>query len=316
MQRALVVALALGLACAAGRGGGDRPLEGRVFDVRAGVFVAPEALTDAAARSDFGLLGERHDNARHHVLQARVIRAIAARHASGTVAFEMLDTGLRGTVAATRRAGGDLEALRRAVGWDESGWPDWSLYAPVFAAARDGGLVVWPANLSAAERSAVRERGPSGLDPAWVAAFDLAAPLPAALRDALLAEQREAHCDLLPEAVLPRMVAYQRAVDARLAASLLEAPVPGPVVLIAGSGHARPDRGVPALLRRARPDARVLAVRFAEVDPDRTSPAEFLGDAEGTGWDYLWFTAPAPRPDPCDTLREQLERAHGERGEP
>ncbi|WP_298916336.1 ChaN family lipoprotein [uncultured Algimonas sp.] len=87
--------------------------------------------------------------------------------------------------------------------------------------------------------------------------------------------------------------------DATFAARTLEAhaasPGPAPVVLIAGSGHARKDRGVPLYLSRVQPDARVRVVGFIEA-----------GTAKDPGlYDVIRVTDAAQRDDPCDGFVRQ-----------
>src|SRR5690606_6879400 len=104
--------------------------------------------------------------------------------------------------------------------------------------------------------------------------------------------QRLAHCNALPEALLPGMVEAQRLRDfamAELAATAV-AEGRGPVVIITGSGHARKDWGIPALLAKARPELKVWS----------------LGQGEGEAQDGPFdaeISAPAPeREDPCLTF--------------
>ena len=90
------------------------------------------------------------------------------------------------------------------------------------------------------------------------------------------------------------MVEAQRARDAGLARSALAAldETGGPVAVIAGNGHARRDRGVPALLEAARPGLAVLSVGQLETPPEENPPFD------------LWrVTEPAERDDPCEAFR-------------
>jgi hypothetical protein len=77
-------------------------------------------------------------------------------------------------------------------------------------------------------------------------------------------------------------------------------------VLIAGDGHARNDRGVPAYLRRIEPAARTVSVAFLEVDARRTTPE---GYAERLGgrlpYDYVWFAPAVDDEDPCEKFRSR-----------
>ena len=84
-----------------------------------------------------------------------------------------------------------------------------------------------------------------------------------------------------------------------MAAALVHDATADGAVLIAGNGHVRRDLGVPAYLDV--PAGEVVAVAWIEVDADdRRAPDFPLGVAGAhPGFDYLWFTAPVMRDDPC-----------------
>src|SRR2546428_3166466 len=63
------------------------PLVGRIWDVKVGTFIPEDTLVARLVASRFVLLGERHDNPDHHVLQAKLVRAMveAGRPPAGGV---------------------------------------------------------------------------------------------------------------------------------------------------------------------------------------------------------------------------------------
>ena len=62
--------------------GRNHPLTGRIWDVSSAGFIDRQNLFIRLARADFVLLGERHDNPDHHLLQAEVLRSLIALDAS------------------------------------------------------------------------------------------------------------------------------------------------------------------------------------------------------------------------------------------
>src|SRR5437867_8437012 len=68
------------------------PLVGRIWDVKAGAFIGEDALVARLVASRFVLLGERHDNADHHALQAKLVRAMFEAGRRPALGFEMLAT--------------------------------------------------------------------------------------------------------------------------------------------------------------------------------------------------------------------------------
>jgi uncharacterized iron-regulated protein len=126
--------------------------------------------------------------------------------------------------------------------------------------------------------------------------------------DAQAAELHEdivaSHCGKVPENVVPRIVLAQRVRDAAMAQAVVNAANASGAILIAGDGHVRDDLGVPIYLHAAgTPDAnaRSLSVGFVEVDSEDEKAADFPRAvvADHPGFDYILFTPPAPREDPC-----------------
>ena len=279
----------------------DHPLAGRIWDVAAQGFVTEGALLERLAAADALVLGERHDNPRHHDIQARVIDGVAARGARPAVVFEMLDRSLQPSVEAVRRAHpGDVDALAGAVDWEDSGWPEWSMYRPVFAAAYRHGLPVRAGNLDAAEVRPLAREGWDALAEDRRRAFGLPPELPGGQDEAMEAMIRTSHCDLLPDSMIPGMLRVQQARNGALARSLADAARDtGAAVLITGNGHARADRGVPWVMGELAPELGTVALGLLEVDPEHRAAGDYA-DAEGPlPFDYVWFTAAVPQEDRC-----------------
>ena len=115
-------------------------------------------------------------------------------------------------------------------------------------------------------------------------------------------EMIAAHCNKLPRQAAGGMVEAQRLRDARFAAAVRRALAEGGgerAVLITGNGHARTDRGVPAYLRQAAPGVSVLSVGMVEMEPGADPAADPAITARGLPFDYIWFSDPAKRTDPC-----------------
>ena len=290
--------------------GRTHPLAGKIFDVRADGFISPRELVDRLAASRWVLLGERHDNPDHHALQARLVRALAAAGRRPALGFEMLSTDQSAALARhLARAPKDAAGLGTAVGWQDTGWPDWADYQPIARAALDAGLPIVATNLSRAALDAMRDRGVAGLGPAVQRELGLDQPLPPAMRAALAGEIRDSHCGHAPAAVLDRMVDVQWARDARMAESLARAGRRDGAILIAGSGHVRRDRGVPVHLVRREPGATVASLAFLEIEAKGTTPGDYLDAGERLlPYDYVWFTPRIDDVDPCEKFKKSLER--------
>lgn len=251
-----------------------------VSDAVAGQIGTAGLATLPAA--DVVILGEIHDNPQHHINQTSAVVAIAPK----ALVFEMLDPAQ--AVNATPVARRSQPALRDALDWDNSGWPDFSMYYPIFAAAPQA--VIYGGDLP---RDAVRKAMSDGAATVFgplAPLYGLDMPLPEDQQAAREAEQMEAHCNALRPEMLGGMVEAQRLRDAALARAVVQAmkDTGGPVAVITGSGHARKDRGVPAVLALAAPDVTVLSIGQMESPQD--------ADA---AYDFWIVTPPVPRADPC-----------------
>ncbi|WP_281683819.1 ChaN family lipoprotein [Thalassobaculum salexigens] len=253
-------------------------------------------LNQAAVRAVFVLIGETHDNPHHHAAQAGLLRTMTASGRRPAVVWEMVPRDLQDAVdawasGATARS---PDAFAEAVGWAESGWPDFTLYRPIVSAAIDARLPMVAGGLEREATRAVAQGGLAALTAERLASWGLDRPLPPSATQAHLDAVYEGHCRLVPRTQLGSMVDVQAARDASMAAAMVEAAESGDgAVLIAGRGHVRTDIGVPLFLRRLAPDTPVVAVGLSE------------GHADG-GFDYLRAFPSPERVDPCVALRKRF----------
>ena len=285
---------------------------GKIYDLRSGQFVGSATVALRLAQSRFVYLGEKHDNADHHRLQAWALSEIAASGRKPRVVFEMLDPTQQAEVDRyAERSPTALDGFAEAVGWSASGWPEFSFYRPVFAAALSAGLPIVGGGLPRAEAMAL-SKGERSLPEELRARHGLDQPLPAELQAALKHELVEGHCGQLPDRMIQPMIKVQRARDARMADAMLDPPTDG-AVLVGGVGHARPDRGVPWYVRR-HDDATALSIEFQEVSKDATAPTEYLDpDGGASPFDLIWFTPRALDVDYCAELEETMKRIRAHR---
>ncbi|HEY1958586.1 MAG TPA: ChaN family lipoprotein [Polyangiaceae bacterium] len=300
MRRALVFALALA-ACASPPPRSpiawtttvraSNPLVGRTYDERKHAFVDFQRASHAATESRFVLLGEKHDNADHHRLQAETLAAIArARHPA--VVFEMIDLDLQPAIDAYLATGrATLDGLRGVLQWVSRGWPSWELYRPIFEVVLRARLKIVAAGLPHDVIRRLVHDGLSALPPEIAARVHLH-PLPPTREASLDDEIKASHCGMLPDTMIAPMSLAQRVKDA-LMADLMSAQ-PGGAVLVAGNGHVRSDRAVPFELER-----RSVVVSFVEVDAS-IDPATYAVDQPA---DFIVFTPRVDDEDPCAKFR-------------
>jgi uncharacterized iron-regulated protein len=251
---------------------------------------ASSAAAGGAFDAQVLFLGEVHDNPAHHARQAQVVAEVQP----AAIVWEMLSAGE--AAKALPAVIGDEAALGAALGWADSGWPDFAMYYPIFAAAPEARH--YGAELPRDEARGIFEAGRQAVAvPNAALGVLLAAELDPEMQAQREALQMAAHCDALPAEMLPQMVDVQRVRDTLLATAALQAleDTGGPVVVITGNGHARTDWGAPALLMAAAPGVSVMAL--GQGEDGRAGP-------EG-GFDLVESAPPVDRGDPCEAFRKK-----------
>lgn len=248
-----------------------------------------ETMSAPFEGADIIILGEVHDNPQHHINQARIVSEVQP----AAIVFEMITPDVARQVTPEIRENAIL--LEATLSWEDSGWPDFAMYYPIFAAAPDAAIFG-----GAMDRAEVRRTisdGAAEVFGASAALFGLDADLPDDQLEKRLQLQQDAHCGALPVEMLPGMVEAQRVRDAALARAAVaahahaQASEGGPVVVITGNGHAREDWGMPAALRayfadREQVDIRTLAQFEQAIDQALPVTTTLVTD-------------PAERDDPC-----------------
>ncbi len=256
-----------------------------VRPVQAGELI-PEDVLAAMQNADVVILGEIHDNPRHHLVQTEALGAISP----SAVVWEMITE--EGAQRLAQTAASDPEELSRILRWAESGWPPLSMYYPVFQASD---APVYGAMVPRTAARAAMEKGAATALGADAARYGLTVPLSPEDQAAREADQLAAHCDALPAEMLPQMVSIQRLRDAVLTRAILRADeeTGGPIAVITGNGHARTDRGIPTFLSRLKPGLKVFVLGQSEG-----------GVIDGT-FDAVIDSPEIEREDPCKAFETQ-----------
>ena len=278
----------------------------RIWDVRANRFASEPQLVAGLAAARYRLLGEVHDNAAHHVIRARLIAAVAATGAHPAVVLEQFDLDHDEALVAAQATGANAEQLADAGRLDRKGW-QWPLHKSILETSLAQHLPIHSGNLSRAqlrEEEKITDEKSTAIGYARFRAARWTEAQGAALR----ADIVEGHCGRVPESAIPRIVLAQRLRDAAMAQALVNAATPAGAILIAGNGHVRSDLGVPVYLHApGQPDAgaRSVSLGLIEVTPADERAADFPREvvSANPGFDYIWFTPPAAREDPCANFK-------------
>ena len=283
-------------------------LVGRIWRPSDGRFVDQNVMAEDIVRSAYVLLGEKHDNADHHLLQARMIGMLTSLGRRPAVIWEMITEPKQPILDQHfAKYSRDAKALGDDLGWNLSGWPAWQMYQPVAEAAMAAHLPMYAAGLpKAAVRSLARGK-PSFKFAKRQRSLGLHIQLPEELRQRSIEQLFQGHCEMMPRSALVPMFNVQRAKDAVFAEHMLTSSRQDGALLIAGNGHVRKDIGVPLFLERNHPGIRVTTVALVEVQDGLMDPTDYgeIFSAPVLPFDYVWFTPRADNKDHCAELRKR-----------
>ncbi len=266
----------------------EHPLVGQMWVAGQTEPLSRIRFLEMAQAAQFVLIGERHDNPDHHILQGRIVAQLLAVQ-KRAIAFEMLDEDDPPNLSALSTA----NAISEATGWADSGWPPFDLYKPIFDAALAGGAPIIAAHprrarIRAYAMAPVKE-GQNETPPASYLSDE---------NRAILEEDiRVSHCNYAPPKMVKAMVKVQSFKDEWMSQQLRTTGQKA--ILIAGNGHVRKDYGIPNVLGT---DA--MSVGLIEVDDERNDPKAYNLER----YDVVWFTPRIDDRNPCDVFREQLEK--------
>lgn len=279
-------------ASVAGRAGDALILLAVTFAALAGCATNREGMADAAVLSaamasrPVVLLGEVHDNLAQHALRLEALRRLVARGVRPALAFEQFDRD-RSELLNSARTEPLPENRTRAehlIARAGTGAWDWRLYRPYLELALAHELPIVAANLSREEAMRiVRGQQRSNVD------SDAASTVRVAHEIAV----EQAHCGMIPKAMLAGMAEAQMARDVALAEAIRPYFARG-VILLTGNGHARNDIGVPFWLTQ---DERLSVVTIGLVEDDDVQSQRVL-------YDVVLTTKAQGRDDPCAALRQ------------
>ncbi len=293
-------------------------LAGRIWSVADEDFISPGKMADRLAAKKYVLLGEIHDNADHHVLQAWVIAQLARRGRKPAIVMEMISSDQDEALDAyLKRKDANAAGLGKAIGWEKSGWPQWLMYQPIAEQAFANDLPIYSANLPRADIREIGKKGFGFFKKDRQKELLLNEPLGEMLEADLRLSIVEGHCNMLPAAATGPMVNVQRVRDALFADKMLATGGKDGAVLIAGSGHVRSDRAVPWYLERREPGASIGVLVLMEASEDKKEIADYAPKfPDGRiAADYIWFTPMAERDDPCEGLKKHMMKKYKKKSE-
>ena len=216
-----------------------------------------DAFADGLLNARVIAVGEKHDEASHHAVQAKVLSAVADRDSNLVVGLEMVSNDQQGFLDDYRS--GKTSEADFSLWWKKTWGFDYSIYKPVFDAARAKNLRIYGLNAPIALVRAVAKKGLSGLTTAERAA------LPSSIQESSDPRYRQFVKDSLsghklPPEAMARMIEAQAVWNESMGEKTAQLAASSRVLVIAGQGHMLWRAGIPesASRRGAGPAAVVL----------------------------------------------------------
>lgn len=257
-----------------------------------GRLILQEELYRRLAAQDLVFIGEGHNLAAHHALQAEVLKTLQARRPGIALGLEMLDVTQQGTLEAWRA--GRMSDGEFAAFWRKAWGYPFELYKPLLEQAKAGGSRLLALNAPQAVVRQVAKGGLASLTP------EQRALLPAEIRpisdprylEYVRRSLRE-HGPMPPEQEA-RMLEAMAVWNETMGQSLADALQAGPLVVAAGLGHVLYGAGILESVRSRAP-ARQAAVLPYPLDGARGPAEEVLRALRTSGdlqlADFFWILA-------------------------
>ena len=294
----------------------EHELIGKIYSVKDKKFVSKEALLKSIYQNDYVLLGETHDNVKHHEDHGEMITLIANHSEQAAIAFEMLNEDQEKLVNNVEFNSTDelLDTLEQA----KTGWEYKKYYKPVFDSVLKAKLPMHAAEIN---RKSLMNIVTKGLDNAPEPVQELLKKtrLSDEATESLKKEIEMTHCGMINAEMTQAMMLGQQVRDAAIGDTLFKIkkdPVKT-AILISGSGHIRNDRGAPFYLKARDKNARIIAVAWLEIEPEVNDPLEYSKrwGVDHLPFDYVVFTEQVDRPDPCEEMKKYMDhkKNHGKK---
>ena len=286
----------------------NHPLAGKVFHTGQQRELNLSTYESVLKTADFLLLGETHDNPKHHHWQAEAVKALfdGSNAVERHVVFEHLHVGQGPTLTEFQKIPEpNAKLLGDLVQWEKSGWPPYETFEPIVAASLQQQAKIVAGNIPPEAIKAVYRNGMKVVLPEQTIARYKLDELPQSTKGELTQVIVDSHCGFIKSDQAGPMVDVQMSKDAFMALQLATVRGNGKAVLIAGRGHTRKDFGVPQYLAKLQPTSTVVAVGHIEVAEGKQTLADY---PEARHYDVVVFTPAWQREDPCEKMRALMKK--------
>lgn len=244
---------------------------GKIYDLRTGQTLTPNEFAEKVAPAPRLLLGEQHDNLKHHQAQFWLLQQLQQKRPQGSVLMEMLSVDQQPLIAKLTPEQTACDYLPEQLNWKKS-W-NWAFYGEIVKTVLQQRTPLVATNLTADEvqtlmLGAEPLNGNRSTAPQVQQAIAELITQSHGFDDSASAQNQE---------LIRKMVQVQQFRDRRMAEKVASSPTPS--VLIAGNHHINRRLGVP--------------LHLADLAPTLSTTTVLLGDnpnrANADNADYYWL---------------------------
>ncbi len=245
------------------------------IDVYEGEPIAYEDVIDDLKDARVIYLGERHTLERHHVLQERIVRDLAARGAPLVLGMEMMEAAYQPALDEYSQGGITFEQLAEKTDWARQ-WSNYEQYRGVIEAAKQTGAPLVALNAKAQTVRAVAMKGIDGLDEAERRELPAEINLDDPMYEQEMNRVMRVHASKMAEhmrRMFEAQVCRDETMADRLCAFLASPRGRGrTAVVLCGAGHVSQGMGIPSRVRRRMLDVRDRIIVMSESGDVELSP--------------------------------------------
>ncbi|MFP4629165.1 MAG: ChaN family lipoprotein [Desulfohalobiaceae bacterium] len=239
--------------------------QGTILDAQ-GSRVDREQVLRLLEQSDYIILGEGHTNPCDHRVQAEILQLLAGSDSDFALGLEMVPSGMQDVLQEFNQGRLGLDELEESLQWQKIWGHDYSWYQPVLDMARQAGIPVYGLNVP---QDALQELKDKGLqEMSRQQRQDLPQPIiyPAKEQKQSLRQEYQRHENFLQGKShdlqdQERFILVQSVWDSQMAQEAIKVNKNGlKVLILAGSRHARKDRGIAHRIRILDNEPRILSL--------------------------------------------------------
>lgn len=246
-------------------------------ELKSGLGTSPTAVAKNAANYRFVMVGENHDNAEHHKVQASIIEALVKQNRKVVVGFEMFTRDNQQALDQFTSDDWKFEDFQTKANWEKQWGFPFHLYQPIFESVRRHSLPMVALNLPRDWVRAIGKDGVTALTPEqkkWAPDITLDNKEHRSVFNALMG----GHPMEGPrgENIYAAQVSWDEGMATSAADYMKDKSPETVMVIIAGSGHTMYGQGINYRLKKkgfdsynvtclSAPDARQISRGFADV---------------------------------------------------